>query len=142
MALLINVTEMDRFIEEALDKLAEEARLDFVRTMETWQTHRPTVNVVKLPKYRKVYILDPIYTYINDGTPVRRALLSKDWKSKTKVRTIQSGPGSGKVLMVSKKFNFKGIQARQFDQTIQERIVNEVVPPIAQQMVDLIVETV
>lgn len=52
------------------------------------------------------------YHWIDWGTQVRHALLSSDWQSKTTVGSWTSGPGQGRVVAISKNFNFDGIQAR------------------------------
>lgn len=115
-------------IELALDALAQEAVSDFNKTMKTWQEHKTPVTIEKSRGKRVVSVIDDIYAYVNFGTSVRRALLSPDWKSKTVPRVIDSGHGSGRVLAVSRAFEFPGIDARKFDETIVERINTEVLP--------------
>lgn len=59
-----------------------------------------------------------IYFFLHDGTKVRYAVLSPDWKSKTTPGILGSGPGRGKVLFVSKKRPMPGIEARKWTDVI------------------------
>ena len=123
-------------IEAALDTLAEEAASDFRKTMQTWVSHKSDVYVEQKPYERTVYVRDQIYSYINFGTDVRRALLTPDWVSKTQPGVIGSGAGQGLVVAVKRSFNFPGIKARNFDEAIAERIYNDVLPRVAEKLSD------
>ena len=52
------------------------------------------------------------WRWLNEGTRVRRALMSRDWRSKTKPGRYRSGPGRGKMLFVSRKLARPGIKPR------------------------------
>ena len=52
------------------------------------------------------------WRWLNQGTRIRYALMSKDWQSKTKPGRYRSGPGRGKMLFVSRKLARPGIEAR------------------------------
>lgn len=62
-----------------------------------------------------VYTDDKIYGYINYGTRVRYATMSKDFQSKTNPGSLRSGRGKNPdPVYVSKKVPRAGIQARDF----------------------------
>lgn len=68
-----------------------------------------------------VYTEDKIYQYVNNGTAVRHAVLSHDFVPKTRVRTIGSGAGAGRVLYANKNIKKPGIVARHFVEEIADR---------------------
>jgi hypothetical protein len=59
-----------------------------------------------------------IYYFLHEGTRVRYAVLSRDWKSKTTPRRLSSGQGRGRVVLISKKFPQPGIKAREWTDVI------------------------
>ena len=130
------MSDIQSAIEATLDVLAEEAADDFRKTMQTWTAHKSPVIIDKKPNERTVYVRDQIYSYINFGTDVRRALLTPDWVSKTQPGVIGSSPGQGLVVAVSRSFQFPGIKARNFDEAIAERIYNDVLPRAAEKLAD------
>lgn len=71
---------------------------------------------------------DQVYYWLDKGTSVRRAVMSPDWQSKTKPGSLQSGPGRGRVVFISKKINLPGIEARNFSGKIAETIEQELEP--------------
>jgi hypothetical protein len=94
----------------------------FEKTVRTWQ-HQPRFAA------RKAYhgygiTVEPEYPFewINRGTRVRYATMSKDWKSKTKLGVIASYNGAGRMLFVSRKHPRPGIQARNFTDIIMRRV--------------------
>lgn len=61
------------------------------------------------------------WNFVNEGTRVRHAVMSKDWKSKSTVKHIGASQGKGNVIFISKKINLPGIEARKFDEAISEK---------------------
>lgn len=104
------------------DLVRDEAVPLFQNTTRTW-VNRPSFEPVKTPRGWAVGI-DPIYPwkYVDEGTRVRRAIMSRDWKSKTKSNVITSYAGRGRVVFISRKVNLPGIQARNFRDIIMRRI--------------------
>ncbi len=130
-------------IEHALDMWANQAAADFDKTMSTWKTHKSPVHIDKSANRRIVYVDNPIYSYLNFGTDVRRVLLvggkSKHGVTsvgKTSPGVIGSATGRQVGRVISRSFQFPGIQARNFDEAIAERIYNEVLPRIADDLSD------
>lgn len=104
------------------DIITDEALPLFEKTTRTWRNQ---------PRFaaRKAYhgygvTVDPEYPFewINRGTRVRYATMSKDWASKTKPNVIASYKGAGRVLFVSRKRPRPGIQARNFTDIIMRRV--------------------
>lgn len=63
-----------------------------------------------------------IYGYLNNGTKVRYATMSKDFESKTEPRFIGSKRGRGEVLYVDTRRPRPGIEGRHFDEEIAKKI--------------------
>lgn len=70
-----------------------------------------------------------VYTLLDEGTKVRHVRVTKDWTSKTAVRSTTSGAGSGDVVRNREGdpvifFNEQpdGIDERFFDETINEEL--------------------
>jgi len=59
--------------------------------------------------------------WLNEGTRVRRALMSPDWRSKTHRRNFRSGAGAGHMVYVSRRLNRPGIKAREWTKLLQEQ---------------------
>lgn len=147
---LIMPLEPQQLIENLLDALAAEAAHDFERTMETWDNHKSPVQIEKAAAKRVVYVADDIYFYLNFGTKVRRVMLVGEGQGrhgvtsvgKTRVRNLSSSAGQKRGLIISKKFEFPGIDAREFDLAIIERISTQVLPPLLGELADNLVESV
>jgi hypothetical protein len=104
-------------------ELANDAEGYFKQTVSTWN-HKPVfgkeVKVTGSSFTADIGTSDRIYMFISGGTRVRRALLSRDWVSKTQPGRLQAGPGRGRVIRISKKINEPGIKARKFDEQIKK----------------------
>jgi hypothetical protein len=111
-------------LEKAVTWEGEAIRKEYEKTTRTWH-HKPVFEVLPEVSNTEVSVLvgtdDKIYLFLDEGTKVRYATLSRDWQSKTTPGIIGSGPGRGRVLFVSKKRPRPGIKARRFTPTIQSR---------------------
>ena len=109
-------------LKAATQDLAQNEALPlYEKTVATWQ-HAVDFQVIETPRGHTVQTEDQVYKYIDRGTRVRRALMSRDWRSKTKVNVISSFSGAGKMLFVSRKLSLPGIEARNFSQIILRRV--------------------
>jgi len=63
---------------------------------------------------------DNVYKFIDKGTRVRRAMMSSDFSPKTHKRSLPNARGRGHRVAVNKRFNFPGIDAREFSEMIEE----------------------
>ena len=61
---------------------------------------------------------DDVYRYLNDGTSVRYATMTPNFKAKTKPGRISAGAGAGRVSYVLRSRPRPGIKARKFDEQI------------------------
>jgi len=68
------------------------------------------------------------WVWLNDGTRIRWALMSRDWRSKTKVRSFRSGAGAGRVVLAGRRAMTArgigprpGIEAREWTKTLSQR---------------------
>ena len=114
--------EMPNVLDDGVHELANEALALYQKTTRTW-THQPTFVAQRESTARwRVETDDPIYGYVDRGTRVRRALMSRDWVSKTKPNVIASYAGRGRVVFISRKLTLPGIKARNFSKRIREQI--------------------
>jgi hypothetical protein len=114
----------------AAKEIEKQALEDFKRTTATW-TNKPKFSV-KVDQGSgvggiriQVATDDAAYGYVDKGTKVRYATMSKDWVSKTEPNVIQAFPGKGKKLFVNKKYPRPGIKARNFSKIIAKTTQKE-----------------
>lgn len=91
-----------RKMKDALRQFTAKVKRDFDKTMATWDKHPTFKEKVKFARGEgtaKVSVVDKVYGALDEGTDIRWALLSGDWRSKTRPGFIGSGPGAGRVLM-------------------------------------------
>ena len=99
----------------------ETEQKEYEKTTRTWRRkpkHELEFSQTKAEIKAMNRTNDKIYFFLHDGTKVRYAVLSSDWQSKTTPRILNSGPGRGKVLFVSKKRPMPGIKAREWTDVI------------------------
>lgn len=114
---------MPGLTQQAIGALMQNEALPlFAKTTATWN-QQPTFTPQPTARGWTI-VVDPAFPYgwVNKGTRVRYALMSKDWKSKTKPNVIASYRGSGKMLFVSRKRPRPGIVARNFSDIILKRV--------------------
>lgn len=68
-----------------------------------------------------VYTTDAVYGYVSGGTRVRRALMSPAFSPKTRPGVLDSRPGRGGVVFVSRRLALPGIQARRFPELVEAK---------------------
>lgn len=101
-----------RKIMSQLRRFSAGVKTDFDKTMATWADHPDFKRQVSFRAgvaMARVHVRDKVYGALDEGTKVRWALLSKDWRSKTRPGFIGSGPGAGRVLMRGRKMRKAGI---------------------------------
>ena len=64
--------------------------------------------------------------WISKGTKVRYAVMTKGFKAKTRPKIISSYKGKGQMWYVNPKKPRPGIEARLFDETINERMIKKI----------------
>lgn len=127
--IILDPEAMARAIENTLDGVAKDIKVDFDVTTQTWKD-RPAFSTEKREGYRSVSTEDEIYGYVNFGTrphvimPVRaRALrFQTGFRPKTRVRFIGSNVGGTSGPFVgARQVQHPGSEGRAFDETIQSK---------------------
>ncbi len=116
----LDTEAMGRAIENTLDALAKDIKIDFDVTTQTWHD-RPEFGIDKSEGRRLVATDNEIYGYLDRGTSVRYATMSQDFAPKTRTGFIGSNAGRGGVVRVSRLHPRPGIQARNFAAAIQKK---------------------
>lgn len=118
-----------REIIKELRKFNEEIKKDFEKTVATWD-HKPKFRATVVVyqdlieghvRTVRIYGKKPpelIYYFINQGTKVRYAQMTRDFSPKSRVRVIDSFAGSGGLKRVSVKQPNPGIKGREFNVAI------------------------
>lgn len=121
---LFDDRQFSRDLQRAAKTRAQAMRRDYEKTVATWDdppkftqvtdTTSPDISVL-------VGTDDPIYGYLDRGTRVRRALMSPDFRAKTRPGELRSYPGQGGVVFISKKLALPGIEARGWTRIIGQK---------------------
>lgn len=117
--------QLEKAANDAAAQLGKDAAKLYAGTVRTWGD-KPDFTVEVNGTATKMEVLvgtdSKIYSYVDEGTRVRRALLSPDWRSKTTPGSLRSGGGKGRVILISKKISRPGIKARGFSVAIKDQI--------------------
>jgi len=111
-------------IGKVLNKYAEKAEQDFDNTTKTW---KHDINFEKEVTLRgnkmevSVFTKSDIFRFVNDGTAVRFATMTPDFRPKTKPGSLRSSSGRGGLQYVNKQYPRPGIKPREFTDTIVEK---------------------
>jgi len=117
-----NIPNFNEKIRKSTVETGKELNKLFNRTTTTWQ-HRVKFRR-RMRGFNRVTVStnDPPYFFVNNGTRVRRALMTPDFVPKSKPRTLRQGVGRGGVQFISRKIQRPGIKAREFDKVIAKKI--------------------
>lgn len=107
--------------DKTKDRLGLEIKLLAELTTATWN-HKPVFTPERGARSAIVTTDDMPWHYVNEGTAVRRAVMSRDFVAKTQPGNIVSGSGSGHVVFISRKIALPGIKARHFDKSIADEL--------------------
>ena len=114
---MLNAVEAEAMIE----------RNELRKTTATWHGDKPTfVSEVSIKGGNLTVITGPAgnemgakkWGWLDQGTRVRYATMSKDWQSKTRVKWFGSGRGRGRMLFVNRKRPRPGIAARGWSEAL------------------------
>lgn len=108
--------KQDAISEEILFALQDEARKQkklLNQTTSTWSGEKPTFeSLIDLSSGGDATVVTGPsggtkavnkWTWLDQGTKIRWALMSSDWRSKTRSGTLKSGRGSGSVILAGKR---------------------------------------
>jgi hypothetical protein len=105
-------------------KIADEVMKDFQKTVRTWNEKPRFFKRIEVTR-RGVNIVvgtdNQIYKYVNNGTRVRYAVMSRNFRAKTRPGVIGSSAGRGGLVIINRNRPRPGIEARRFDQKIYEK---------------------
>ncbi len=145
-------------VEQALVTEGKEQKQELAKTTSSWTGSRPRWKSDRIVSGDMIGVHTypdqsseggRVWVYLDEGTRIRWALMSRNWRSKTKPRQLQSGPGSGYVIVAGKRFMQRhgiaprpGIEARKWSKTIQKmrsgpfvRLMDKTFSIIAEDMV-------
>jgi len=121
--------QLHKATRKSAEHLGKETTKLYAGTARTWN-NKPDFTVEINGRADRIEVLagtdSKIYGYVDLGTRVRRAIMSSDWRSKTKPGSLKSGAGRGSVVFISKKVNRPGIRARGFSEKIKQKIERKV----------------
>lgn len=103
---------------------AQGMKRDYEKTVETWDDNVVFEQLTQTVGGDLIVIVgtdNAIYRYVNDGTRVRRALMSPDFSPKSRPGSLRSRPGQGGVIFISKDLALPGIEARDFTGQITKK---------------------
>jgi len=102
-------------------KVGGKMKRDFQRTTQTWEGEKPTFDsAIGISKEGPLLVVGPSgstlgalkWMWLDQGTRIRYATMSRDWKSKTKPGRIGANKGQGRKLYVNRQQPRSGIEAR------------------------------
>ena len=137
----LNVSGMIAPIRDAAIKAAQDMGKDLEKVTRTWNGDKPRIQTeAKLvpsgtPPYPMFHTSftsaawpkddgsmgSKKYKWLDDGTKVRYAHMTKGFIPKTRGGQLNSWVGKGKMLFVSKKRPLPGIKARKFTKALREK---------------------
>jgi hypothetical protein len=89
---------------------------------ETWKGSKPRFKIIRISSSQQIGVHvypdrtslgGQKYVWLDEGTRIRWAVMSGDWRSKTRVGSWRSGSGGGRVIIVGRKaMNRRKIKAR------------------------------
>ena len=121
-----DISKMMKPFEKNMGFYLTKVKASFVSSVRTWD-HKPIFDKeVKtigawggmIRVEGTVSTDDDVYRYLNDGTSVRYATMTPNFKAKTRPGRISAGAGAGRVSYVLRSRPKPGIKARKFDEQI------------------------
>ena len=118
-------------IKKAMKAVCDNAANDLRELVGPW-VHEPEVKVTVEESGNaiigKAVIVDDKAFYLDQGTKIRWALMSKDFRAKTQSRSLRSGSGAGEVVVAGRSRMQKlgipprpGIKPRFFSNTLRDK---------------------
>jgi hypothetical protein len=126
----LKVEAIRKEIMRELQKEGKEQQKQLKKTTATWQGDKPKFEtIVDIDAEGAGVLTGPSgntkgikkWNWLDQGTRVRRALMSRNWKSKTRPGHFGSGAGRGRVVFISKRVNRPGIKPRNWSALLTKR---------------------
>jgi hypothetical protein len=131
-----NIKGIKGKIEDALTAEGKDIKADLAKTTNSWTGTKPRWRVDRIVSGDQIgtHVYPDqgteggrTWMFLDQGTRIRWALMSKNWKSKTRPGDLSSGPGGGYVIVAGKRFMQAhgiaprpGIQARKWSEMVQK----------------------
>lgn len=131
--------KVDAIRLELLNELRKEGtatRRELSKAVQTWDDAPSFETLISLSGGDAAALTGPVgtdaqvnkFVWLDKGTRIRWAVMSKDWRSKTRPGRLNSGPGSGRVVIAGRRAmqarNIAprpGIQARNWTELVAKR---------------------
>lgn len=110
--------------EKALESLAQKAKVKLEKPVADFD--EPVEFTVKVTRNGiTITTTSRVYKFLNEGTRVRYATMSKNFSPKTRVGSFSSSRGRGGLLFVNRNKPMPGIVARGWTPIVQKEIQAE-----------------
>lgn len=112
----------------ALNESKNKALELYRKITETW-TNRPQFSARRTRSGWSIIVSDKRFFWLDQGTKVRYATMTPDYKPKTKVGVMYSYKGAGRVAYVNKGIKRPGIKARGWSEKVHaevEKIIHKI----------------
>jgi hypothetical protein len=133
----MRIPTFQEIIKNALVAEGKDTEKEYQKTVATWKGDKPHFeSIIDITGGDASVLTGPTgsnealrkFKFLDEGTALRWALMSQDWKSKTKPRKIKSGSGRGRPVIVGRRAMQArgigprpGIEAREWTETIGKR---------------------
>lgn len=131
---------LNKLVNE-MTKIGKDMVKDFDKTTRTWEGEKPEFvarilvnppnapNLNTFPRNLTIEVAPKDngsvgarnWFFLNYGTKVRHAVMSKDFKPKTTVGLLSSKKGRGRMVFVSKKIKLPGIKPRKWNIALRRK---------------------
>ena len=131
---LFDVSAIEAAVTRSLDKGSIVAVNRWTLVVLNFRGNR-NISVKRLGAYAREITPDhKEIKFVDFGTKVRRALMSRDFIAKTSPSRLASRRGRGGVVFISKKLRLPGIKARKFSEKIQKTMDREFPAIVSQEL--------
>lgn len=117
MAKAITPKDFEKDLKKALRDVAKSARSRLLTPTSSW-SNKPEFTIQELEQggdlIERIVTDSDEYFFLDEGTSVRYATMTRDFVAKTKPRSFASGGGQGSLAYVNRGMPRPGIQARKW----------------------------
>ena len=112
---IVDTKALERDLKRTVKKVAQSAKSRLLTPTSTWE-NKPEFTIQEIEEggnlVNRVSTDHAPYFFLDGGTNIRHAAMSKPFIPKTTPRSFVAQPGQGRVVKVSRKINLPGITAR------------------------------
>jgi hypothetical protein len=120
---LIDTRALKKEVARVNQKMGKRMKRSFEKTTKTFEETEVTFHqkTSTADQTVTVYTENEIYGYLDEGTPIRYAVMSEDFSPKTRPGELDSRPGSGRMVRIDLSNPREGIEAREFSKQVEEK---------------------